>query len=460
MNNLKTGWVITIFAAAHAIAAIACRAMNIDDGIALTILTMAMTVIICIRKHLNVEFTSVNVILVNIIGYLLGITIATVIGKRISYSPAIHAISTFITTELLGWGLLWFSSLFTNYGMEEKSYIAYNVQVKWLCIAVGAIFFMRIIIEAVLSTSLFEEDALIKSISSFASNTIVLLILISATILFIQYLHRGKRKFNTLDIFIAVFIFFILSSAVSAMMVGYGMPPGIKEPFTIQKFIELFIVAMINEAAIYSITFLVDYALAARRNMEMERAKANMANAQYINLKQQVNPHFLFNSLNALDCLVADNENDRARSYIQKLAGIYRYMLNNETSPLVSLKEEIEYANMYIELMKLRFQDGLKIETEIREEDYDKFVVTYSVQMLLENATKHNSISPDRPLKIHITSNGEQIIVKNNLSPKINPSSSTGLGLKYIHQNYIDHSGRDISIDKNDETYTVSLPLL
>ena len=135
-------------------------------------------------------------------------------------------------------------------------------------------------------------------------------------------------------------------------------------------------------------------------------------------------------------------------------------MLNNETSPLVSLKEEIEYANMYIELMKLRFQDGLKIETEIREEDYDKFVVTYSVQMLLENATKHNSISPDRPLKIHITSNGEQIIVKNNLSPKINPSSSTGLGLKYIHQNYIDHSGRDISIDKNDETYTVSLPLL
>lgn len=460
MKNPGIGWIITLFATAHATAAITCRAMNIDDGIALTILTMALTVFICIREKLNLEFTAVNVLIVNIVGYALGITIASILGAMLKYSPVIHALSTFITTELIGWGLLWFSSLFPNYGREEKSFIINEVQITWLVIAVSGILFIRILIEGVLSTSLFENDTLLQSISGFASNTVVLLILVSATILFIQYLHREKDKFNTLDIFVAVFIFFIIASSISAMMVGYGFPLKSAGPFTFKRFIELFVVAMITEAAIYSMTFIIDYAMAARRSMETERARANQAKAQYINLKQQVNPHFLFNSLNALDYLVADNNNEQARKYIQKLAGIYRYMLNKESDPLVTLKDEMEYAGMYLDLLKLRFQDGLNINNEIRKEDLEKFVVTYSVQMLLENATKHNSISKERPLNITLTSDGTNIIVTNNLSPKLTSVPSTGIGLKYIHRNYLDRSGRDIIINETENEYQVSLPLL
>ena len=460
MKHFSIGWIITLFAIAHAVATAACRAMNIDDSIALTILTMAMTVIICIRERLNVEFTAVNVILVNIVGYVLGITFASIIGAAIRYSPAIYSLSTFITTELLGWGLLWFCSLFPGYGREEEALPGEQLRIRLIIIAVGVVLSVRILIDIVLATSLFADGSLFSTMSVFLSNSIVLLILVSATILFLQYLHKEKSKFSTLDVFMVTLIFFIVTASISALMIGYGLPLSSDGSFTFKRFVKLFVVGIISEAAIYSIIYIIDYALAARRSMENERAKANLAKYRYLNLKQQVNPHFLFNSLNVLDYLVADDENERAREYIQKLAGIYRYMLSNEAEPLVCLRDEMEYTGMYIDLLKLRFQEGLDIQENIKEEDLSKYVVTYSVQMLIENAVKHNSISKDKPLHISILTNGDTITVSNNLAPKINPSASTGIGLKYIHKNYMDRSGKDIIIVRTEREYRVSLPLL
>ena len=194
--------------------------------------------------------------------------------------------------------------------------------------------------------------------------------------------------------------------------------------------------------------------------MEAERGRANRAQHEYRQLKQQVNPHFLFNSLNILDCLIADGKGPEARDYVHKLAALYRYMLRSENEPVVQLAEEMEYVRMYLDLLKVRFSEGLDVETDLQEEDLNRYIVKYSLQMLIENAQKHNSITPAEPLRLRISSDGVFVSVRNNRIPKLTPPESTGLGLKYISQAYRERSGKDIRIRETDHEYQVELPLL
>lgn len=219
-------------------------------------------------------------------------------------------------------------------------------------------------------------------------------------------------------------------------------------------------VAMMAAILIYSVIYMVVYAITARRNAEKEKDRADLAKFQYLNLKQQVNPHFLFNSLNILDALVMDGKDEEASTYIHKLAGIYRYMLKNENETTVSLRDEMTYVGMYSDLLKVRFQEGLVIETTIPEDDMAKSVIPCSVQLLVENATKHNAVSPENPLKVSIVSDGETLTVSNNLIPRITPSQSSGLGLNYIREQYDSRSPKGVQITKTEDNYTVTLPLL
>ncbi len=219
-------------------------------------------------------------------------------------------------------------------------------------------------------------------------------------------------------------------------------------------------VAMMAAILIYSVIYMVVYAITARRNAEKEKDRADLAKFQYLNLKQQVNPHFLFNSLNILDALVMDGKDEEASTYIHKLAGIYRYMLKNENETTVSLRDEMTYVGLYSDLLKVRFQEGLVIETTIPEDDMAKSVIPCSVQLLVENATKHNAVSPENPLKVSIVSDGETLTVSNNLIPRITPSQSSGLGLNYIREQYNARSPRGVQIISTKENYIVKLPLL
>ena len=205
---------------------------------------------------------------------------------------------------------------------------------------------------------------------------------------------------------------------------------------------------------------MIEYAITARRNAESEKDRADLAKFQYLNLKQQVNPHFLFNSLNILDALVLDGKDREASTYIHKLAGIYRYMLKNEEETTVSLRDEMTYVEMYCDLLKVRFQEGFNLLTDIPEEDMARFVIPCSVQLLIENATKHDAVSPERPLNVSITSDGDSITVTNNLIPRVTRSQSSGLGLNYIRKQYMERSGKGIEIEKTEGAYTVKLPLL
>lgn len=149
-----------------------------------------------------------------------------------------------------------------------------------------------------------------------------------------------------------------------------------------------------------------------------------------------------------------------ASEYIHKLAGIYRYMLRNEEEGTVTLRDEMTYVEMYRDLLKVRFQEGFNVEVGIPPEDLSRHVIPCSVQLLIENATKHNAVSPSRPLNVSVVSDGETLTVTNNLIPKITEAQSSGLGLNYILQQYRDRSGKGIVIIRTDDFYTVKLPLL
>ncbi|MBR6933456.1 MAG: histidine kinase [Bacteroidales bacterium] len=242
-------------------------------------------------------------------------------------------------------------------------------------------------------------------------------------------------------------------------MVGHGLPFHFHKELSSRDFIRLFIVALLAEVTIFAIVYLIFYMVRAHNEVLKERERTHQAEFRYMTLKQQVNPHFLFNCLNILDSLVIDGEREDASRYIHKLAGIYRYMLQHEGENLVRVSDELYFAGMYYELLQVRFPEGLQLETDVREEDRGRFIVPCTLQLLIENATKHNAISPDNPLKIRISSDGNYLSIENNLIPKASPVPSTGLGIKYITRQYRD-SATDVRIEKTAGKYTVHLPLL
>ncbi len=194
--------------------------------------------------------------------------------------------------------------------------------------------------------------------------------------------------------------------------------------------------------------------------MKEEREKANMAQYRYIKLKHQVSPHFLFNSLNILDCLICDGMQERASTYTHKLAGIYRYMLKSEEETVVPLRDELVFVGLYVDLLKERFPSGFEVEIDVPEEITGRFVLPCSLQLLIENAIKHNAVSEEMPLMIKVEAAGESVRVTNNIIPKMTKSPSTGLGHIYIRQMYLDLTGKQIDIVRTTETYSVTLPLI
>jgi sensor histidine kinase YesM len=215
-------------------------------------------------------------------------------------------------------------------------------------------------------------------------------------------------------------------------------------------------IAFVLSFILISRSFLLEWRKAA---IETEQLKTERFAQQYQSLKDQLNPHFLFNSLNVLSNLVYENP-DTAAKFIRQLSGIYRYVLEVQQEELVTLQQELNFANNYLSLQKIRFEDGLQYHIQV-EPMQAGHLPPLSLQLLLENAIKHNIASTEHPLKIDITLNGNALIVKNNLQLKSSiPDESTGVGLSNISKRYELLSAENISIDNSGESFIVKLPLL
>jgi sensor histidine kinase YesM len=187
------------------------------------------------------------------------------------------------------------------------------------------------------------------------------------------------------------------------------------------------------------------------------RLERDNIEAKFEALRAQINPHFLFNSLNSLTTMVEDNK--PVVDYIQSLSDLLRYMLKSGEKELVQLREEVTVMNSYIRLQKMRFPETLNINVDVPENCYQYTVPPLVLQMLIENAIKHNIISKDKPLKISITASKESVTVTNNLQKK-SVGDSTGQGLKNITGRYRFFTTRKVEINETGNSFSVTIPLL
>lgn len=216
------------------------------------------------------------------------------------------------------------------------------------------------------------------------------------------------------------------------------------------------------------ITFLITFFMFAKEflsnwrkaSLDAERIKREQMATKYESLKNQVNPHFLFNSLNALTNLVYEDQ-DQAANFIRQLSKVYRYVLDTQSKELVSLKTELAFLDSYVFLQKIRFDDKLKVEISV-EGFEERLLPPIAMQMLLENAIKHNTIAEEEPLTIQIYIEGESyIVVKNNLQKKRIPlEASSGMGLANIKSRYEFLSQDAVEITETADEFIVKLPLL
>lgn len=197
-----------------------------------------------------------------------------------------------------------------------------------------------------------------------------------------------------------------------------------------------------------------------KKLLEAEELKRTSTLSQLQLIKSQINPHFLFNSLNVLSGMVV-KDNPEANRYIEEFSKVYRYILSNQDKELVTLETELEFIRPYIFLLEKRFPEALKFDIRIDAHAGRLHIIPVAIQMIIENAIKHNIASRSKPLCISLESNEMGILsIKNNLQPRHSIESSTQIGLKNIQKRYELVSGRDVIITSNDAVYEVQLPLL
>ena len=197
-----------------------------------------------------------------------------------------------------------------------------------------------------------------------------------------------------------------------------------------------------------------------KASLDAEKVKREQMSTKYESLKNQVNPHFLFNSLNALTNLVYEDQ-DMAADFIRKLSKVYRYVLDNQSKEVVSLETELAFVNSYLFLQRIRFDDKLKVNIDVK--GYEKSMIPpIALQMLFENAIKHNTIAEEEPLTIDVyVENEKMLVIKNNLQKKNIPiEESTGVGLKNVQARFGFLSPTKVEVIETDSEFIVKLPIL
>jgi sensor histidine kinase YesM len=193
--------------------------------------------------------------------------------------------------------------------------------------------------------------------------------------------------------------------------------------------------------------------------LKEQKIIAGTANAKFESLKNQIDPHFLFNSLNVLSSLIEENP-ENAQQFTTSLSKIYRYVLEQKDKELVTVSEELTFAKTYMKLLKMRFENSITFELPTDFENPDAKVVPLSLQLLLENTIKHNVVSENKPLHIKIYIKDNFLVVENNLQKKEVLQDRKGVGLQNIVSRYAILSERKVLIDETKETFAVYLPIL
>ncbi|MEN8798882.1 MAG: 2TM domain-containing protein [Flavobacteriaceae bacterium] len=195
------------------------------------------------------------------------------------------------------------------------------------------------------------------------------------------------------------------------------------------------------------------------RKVKEQKIIAGTASAKFDALKNQLDPHFLFNSLNVLTSLIEEDA-QQAQKFTTSLSKVYRYVLEQKNKELVSVDEELQFAKTYVRLLKMRFEDSIVLDLPDTISNPDAKIVPLSLQLLLENAVKHNVVTSSKPLKIRVYEEDGFLVVTNNLQEKQVVKKSSGVGLRNIQQRYNLLTDKTVRIDKKSQNFSVFLPIL
>ena len=251
--------------------------------------------------------------------------------------------------------------------------------------------------------------------------------------------------FFGLLIFFGVFLWARLAQNLSFRMIMSEALPSLKVAF-----IFMFLSLLTGNAVL----FFKNWKKSAVQQEELKRAHLAL---QYQSLRDQVRPHFLFNSLSSLATLI-NTDTKKATQFVHKLSDVYRYVLEQRENELVPLKEDLKFMEDYIFLQKIRFGDNLQVENKL-EVDLNRLVITLSLQMLVENAIKHNEISREHPLVIGITSTGNgHVIVKNNLQRRKVSETSLGTELENLRKQITYFSSDPLLVLEEADAFIVRMP--
>ncbi|MCM1004881.1 MAG: histidine kinase [Prevotella sp.] len=282
---------------------------------------------------------------------------------------------------------------------------------------------------------------------------ILLLFLLNTAIVYGIKWRRKKLYRILLDLILS----FIAPLIVNSIFIGIASLVG-KHPqvLWLQTYVVNLMIFMLNEGVL----FLINYKQSEQKYAISQKVAAQL---RYEVLRSQVNPHFLFNSLNILYSLTF-LEIEKSRDFIISLSAMYRYIMSHRGEMTISVKEELDFIEPYSEVLRTLYYNSLEIEIKGKENVSDQRIVPYSLQLLMENVIKHNVVSCEYPMKVEIEINRDGIVVRNMLRVKDDElksdmEKSTGTGLKYLKE-LVRRNGKECIVKKTDEIFEVKVPFI
>jgi len=344
--------------------------------------------------------------------------------------------------------------------MQYKS-LLYNKQTRiWIGIAAGFLF--KFPADIILSIS-YRNHSLFTHFSDY-----ILLILLSVLLFHIFHLLNSKldnfyiwdknprRRLGIqiiIQIFLAIIILFPAKYFFNNLI--FSQVFYVLKFEIISFFVLCFVILSFN---LIELSYFINHKW--RNSLaELERFKKENAEFRFETLMNQVNPHFLFNSLNTLSSLVYENQ-DIAAKYIRELSKVYRYVLENKENELVTLQDDLEFVKAYVYLFELRFANRLSFDFNINENSLKYLIAPMTIQLLIENAVKHNIISNKKHLEIKIFTEIPYLVVSNKLQKKTEKPFSSGMGLENIKSRYAYLSNKEVLISETEDEFIVKIPLI
>lgn len=275
-----------------------------------------------------------------------------------------------------------------------------------------------------------------------------------------RFLQNGHNQRFLGVFFLAGNIVSVLAAVIAVFVVGVLVYAYNWEQNTNPLKLNIIYATLINLFLHLLNTILFYFREYRQKWIEAEDLRHSTEQARMQLIRSQVNPHFLFNNLNVLSGMLI-RDNPEANRFIEEFSKVYRYILSNQQKEIVELKDELEFVRPYLFLLHKRFNEGLDVQIRIDDEYLNWQVVPAALQMLIENAIKHNVVSRHKPLVIDIHTNGNHdLVVRNNLQLRTEREPSTNTGILNIRRRYELISGKDVMVKQSGDFFEVTLPLL